>query len=155
MTFGGLRLVTYWMNSKDNQAYNTFLARQASKIILAQRCSHNTITTQGKVSGQIKVIYEHWGPVVTPNGFYLLCPELDTTSLSVKWVSALKKLAITGITREAAIERLRPILDERISNGAPPLRGRPIDSWYQVDSQDLILLTRQCTEESRSEFLCL
>lgn len=142
------------MNSKDNQAYDSFLARQGSKFILAQKCSHNSITTQGKVAGQIRIIYERWSPVVTRSGFYLLSPELDSKVLSEKWVSALKKLVVLGITRNEAIERLAQIVEARVANDDMP-RSFSIDSWYQVLFRDIDVLREQWTEESRSEFLCL
>ena len=142
------------MNSEDNQAYHNFVAKQASKFIMAQKCSQNSITTQGKVAGQIRIIYKRWSPVVTRSGFYLLSPELDSKVLSEKWVSALKKLVVLGITRNEAIERLAQIVEARVANDDMP-RSFSIDSWYQVLFRDIDVLREQWTEESRSEFLCL
>lgn len=59
-------------HSHDLSEYQSFLSRQAVKIVLAQRCSRNKLSSQGKVSSQLEVIFQHWPPIITASGFCIL-----------------------------------------------------------------------------------
>lgn len=137
--------------SSDPQAYNDFIAKQATKVLLAQRCGNRSPGTTSKLRPALMIIFSQWAPLETPSGFAILSADLEAHVLAAKWVFALRDLVQSGISREQAEKRLRALLSHRVATTPTPPRSTWRDRWHQTIPDDLKRLLQEVAPPAQRE----
>lgn len=135
--------------SADPQAYHDFIAKQATKVLLAQRCGNRSPGTTSKLRPALMIIFSQWAPLETPSGFAILSEDLEAHVLAAKWVFSLRDLVQSGISREEAEKRLRALRSHRVATTPTPRRSTWRDRWNQTIPEDINNLLQEVAPAPR------